>query len=145
MFFLLNANESFNATTLSFVFPGGGQFYNGNYIRGTVYAGIELSFGYGIYYSIDKYDEYKDKKKRLDRESLSDSEYNSYLRFYNNQIDKFRKERNNYLWLLGAAVLLSAGDAFVETKFKGFADKIKLGNGFSIIPDFNGLVLKYEF
>jgi TM2 domain-containing membrane protein YozV len=135
-------SDSVLAPSLSFLIPGGGQFYNNEYIKGSIYSGFELGFGYGIYYSVDKIDFYKDEKNRL----LSDDPlYDSKRNFYKNSIKKYRRERNSYIWLTITTILISAGDAFVSTKFKQFSKRVDDGEGIDLGLKQNGIFLTYNF
>jgi len=135
-------DDSILAPSLSFLIPGGGQFYNNEYIKGSIYSGIELAFGYGIYYSIDKLTYFKDEKGKLSRDDLL---YDSKSNYYKRNIKKFRRERNNYIWLTVTTVLISAGDAFVSTKFKQFSKRANDGEGVDFGLKNNGLLFTYNF
>ncbi|PID27415.1 MAG: hypothetical protein CR982_05585 [Candidatus Cloacimonadota bacterium] len=135
-------SDSVIAPSLSFIIPGGGQFYNKQYIRGSIYSGIELAFFYGIYYSVDKVNYYRDQKSNLSHE---DPLYQEKKQFYKRRIKRYRRERNNYTWLTVATVLLSAGDAFVTTKFKEFYKRAGDGKGIDIKTSYNGIALIYNF
>jgi len=122
----------------SFVVPGGGQFYNGHYIKGAVYASIEAGMLYGALIQDSRYRQARDEMSVFTGSSNS-LEY----RRIDHEIRFYRKERDSFIWLTAAAVLLSAGDAFVDSYFKDFQrDKFA---GVEIYPGISGITLVYSF
>jgi hypothetical protein len=126
---------------LSMVFPGGGQIYNGRYIKAFIYAAAE---GVMIYGAVKQNERLDDSKEYLEifRES-GDMRRIAEYEFY---VDRYRNERNNFIWMGIGVVLLSAGDAFVDSHFKSFKrDIFQKGDGISLKPTVNSLKLVYEW
>jgi hypothetical protein len=101
----------------SLVVPGGGQFYNENYWK---FAGVCAVEGYFIgrtmYHQIQS-DKYYDRYKK----SLLEADYNKHLDYY-------YEVKNDYWWL-GATIVLSMLDAYVDAhlyNFKENKEKINL-------------------
>lgn len=125
---------------LSFVFPGGGQVYNGRYIKAAVYAALEGVLIYGIWKQDQRLD---DAKNDL---SYYKSTGDPRIAEYEYYVDRYRNERNNFIWMSAAAVLLSAGDAFVDSHFKSFKrDVFRSGDELSLEPAGAGLKLVYQW
>lgn len=126
---------------LSFVFPGGGQIYNGRYIKAGFYAALE---GILIYGAIKQNDRLDDARDALDHyREIGDQNKIAEYEFYT---ESYESDRNNYIWMSVGAVLLSAGDAYVDSHFKSFRrDLFKDGDELKIIPSVNKLTLSYEW
>lgn len=123
---------------LSASIPGGGQFYHGKVLKGSIYAAAELGFLYGAFIQDQRYREAKDNL--ADFSGSTDSyEYKKN----NHEINFYQKERNNFIWYSAASVLLSIGDAFVDSYFVDFK-RDKFAN-LEITPRHNGLTLGYNF
>lgn len=126
---------------LSFICPGGGQIYNGRYLKAGIYAVLE---GVLIYGAIRQNERLNDAKDKLDyyKETGDFNMINEY-EFY---VDTYTGERNNFIWMSIGAVLLSAGDAYVDSHFKSFKrDMFIKGDQVSLIPSANKLTLLYEW
>lgn len=86
----------------SLIIPGGGQYYNENYWK---FGGVVAIEGYfiarTIYHQLEANTHYDKYKK-----SLLQSDYQNYLYYY-------YEVRNDYWWL-GATVVLSMIDAYVD-------------------------------
>lgn len=126
---------------LSFVFPGGGQIYNGRYIKAGIYVALEGVLIYGALKQNDRLDEAKDKLKyyREKGDLYGIAEYEFY-------VDTYESDRNNFIWMSVGAVLLSAGDAYVDSHFKSFKrDLFKGGDKLELTPSVNKLTLTYEW
>ena len=112
-----SAPKALKAATLSVVTPGGGQFYNGKYLKSGVVLILEGSLiGLSIY-NISKSNEWYDK---YEISGLS-SDFVKYNEYYDRQ--------QNYLFWFGAVVLVSAIDAFVDAHLADYElkkDKIHL-------------------
>ncbi len=89
------------AFLLSLCIPGGGQFYNGKYIKGGLFAAGEIVLGYGAYWAHHRAEEA--------RKQLDETRYNSSIR-----------SRNDFIWGLVGAVFLSSVDAYVDAHLKNF-------------------------
>ncbi len=126
---------------LSMIFPGGGQIYNGRYIKAGIYAALE---GVLIYGALKQNQRMEDAKEELfyyrkigDQTRINEYEY--YVNTYTN-------ERNNFIWMSIAAVLLSAGDAYVDSHFKSFKrDVFSSGDEISVGASYNGLNIMYKW
>jgi TM2 domain-containing membrane protein YozV len=126
---------------LSFVFPGGGQIYNGRYIKAAVYGALEGVLIYGAWQQDRRLDKVKDD---LAYYREIDDFYK--IREYEYYVDRYRNERNNFIWMSAAAVLLSAGDAFVDSHFKSFKrDVFRSGDELSLEPAGAGLKIVYQW
>ena len=130
------------APLLSLVIPGGGQFYTGSNIKGIIYAAIEISTAYGIYYQEDKRKKYVKLRDDLEIPELQQDKYNWYV----NSIEFHRKNRDTFIWLTAVSFLLSAGDAYVDSYFKDFKTDIFYKNdSFQFIPSYNGFAVVYKW
>ena len=93
------------AAGLSLVAPGGGQFYNGKYVKSAVVLGIEGWFlGSAIYHHIQMNEAY-DKAN-----NSTGNDYNHWASEYNQHYNS----RQNAYWWLGTTIFLSILDAFVD-------------------------------
>ena len=126
---------------LFFVFPGGGQIYNGRYVKAGVYAILEGVLIYGAVKQNDRLNDAKDKLEyfREAGDLYGIAEYEFY-------VDTYESDRNNFIWMSVGAVLLSAGDAYVDSQFKSFKrDLFKDGDKLELTPSVNKLTLTYEW
>ena len=129
---------------LSMTIPGGGQFYNKSYFKGGIYAALEFSLAGAVYYSINKKNESEDKIEKL-KEQI-----NGYNRTEMNKLKKdaeyYSNNRDKYIWLTAASILLSMGDAYVDSYFKNFKkDIIVKGDKISLVPSGNKISLIYNW
>ena len=122
--YLLNAEtekKPTNAMLYSAFIPGGGQIYNGKYIKAGIVIGVQSYLITSAIYHIDKKDEYN-------RKASSATTINDRL-YYESKRDGFRDmERNDYWWIAITA-LLSIADAFVDAHLSDFQaqrDKVHL-------------------
>lgn len=137
---------------LSFVFPGGGQIYNGRYIKAGIYAALEGVLIYGAIKQNDRMEKAQDKLGDFN-DLYNISETDQDRKFYKDKIDEYEfyvdtyeSDRNNYIWMSVGAVLLSAGDAYVDSHFKSFKrDLFKAGDKLEFTPSVNKLTLTYEW
>gem|GEM_PF-666611 len=126
---------------LSFVFPGGGQIYNGRYLKAGIYAFLEGVLVYGAVIQNKRMNDAKDDLEYY--KMIGDPAKIDEYRFY---VDSYESERNNYIWMSVGAVLLSAGDAWVDSNFKTFKrDLFTQGDKLSLSPSVNKLTLTYEW
>ena len=129
---------------LSMTLPGGGQFYNKSYFKGGIYAALELSLAGAVYYSINKKDERKDKIKKLKNQvdGYNEAEMDRLKR----SAEYYSNNRDKYIWLTAASILLSMGDAYVDSYFKNFKkDIIVKGDKISLVPSGNKVSLIYSW
>jgi TM2 domain-containing membrane protein YozV len=100
------------ALFLSLAVPGGGQVYNGQYIKAILYGGTEV-------YLI-KYVAWRWKwmnRYQTDFQNSDDEEYKArQFALY----EKMRDSRNLHLWLTGLVVFLSIFDAYVDAHLRDF-------------------------
>ena len=88
----------------SLVVPGWGQFYNGKWFKGIVVIGTEVGIVANAYYLDNKLDQ-------------STTEYEQEF---------YRDNRNLSYWWLGAAILLSMLDAYVDAHLYDFDESENL-------------------
>jgi len=102
LYFPLSAQGSpTKAFVLSLVLPGGGQFYNGAYLKGGLFALGEGTLAYGVYWGQSRMSE---AKRELDETRYTSS----------------RRSRNDFIWGLIGLVFLSSLDAYVDAHLKEF-------------------------
>jgi len=123
---------------LSTAIPGGGQIYNQKYLKASIYGAAEIGLLYGAYIQNARLKNSQDDLKffNYDEDSYEYKKLNHEIRVY-------KKERDTFIWLTAAAILLSGGDAFVDSYFKEF-NRDKFDN-LGIIPQANGISLVYNF
>ncbi len=92
------------ATTLSLAIPGGGQFYTGYYVKGTLFAGTQLTLGYFIL-----------KEHSEAQELPPGEEKNQHI-----------TQRNHLMWWYGLVLGLSAIDAYIDSYIYNFNIDMKL-------------------
>ena len=97
------AKSTGTAVLLSFVLPGGGQVYTGNWWKAALIAPAEVALGYFSF----KYVTEKDSA--------------SYVRH--------RDTRTALLWWTGAVVAFSMADAYVSAQMYGFDREMRLTLG----------------
>ena len=128
---------------MSVVLPGGGQMYNHKYIKAGIYAGLELVFIYGAVIQNARLEDARDAIDKLEVEL-----YPNYEKIYEYEflVDRYKKERNNFIWLSIGTILLSAGDAYVDSYFSEFKRSLIIKNdilSLSVIG--SGLKLTYSW
>ncbi len=89
------------AFLLSLCVPGGGQFYNGKYIKGVFFAVGEAGLIYGWSWA--------NRRAEQAREEMDETRYNSSIR-----------SRNDFIWGLIGLVFISALDAYVDAHLRNF-------------------------
>jgi hypothetical protein len=105
------------AVLLSFLLPGGGQVYTGNWWKAALIVPAEVTLGY---FSI--------------KEHLSASDYLSLFARRHVQSDsvnyvRHRDVRTTLLWCTGAVVAFSMADAYVSAQMYGFDREMRLTVG----------------
>ena len=99
------------AAVLSCFIPGGGQLYNGKYLKSGFVFAVEGSFiGLAAYHHLEA-EKYYDRYKV----SLSETDYNEYVKYY-------EKRQSDFFWV-GAIIFLSAIDAYVDAHLFDFEEK----------------------
>jgi Family of unknown function (DUF5683) len=111
------AKSAGTAVLLSFLLPGGGQVYTGNWWKGALIAPAEVTLGY---FSI--------------KEHLSASGYLSQFNLHHLQSDSenyvlHRDRRTAFLWWTGAIVAFSMADAYVSAQMYGIDREMRLTIG----------------
>ncbi len=102
------------AGALSLVLPGGGQVYNGKWIKAACVAGVECWFiGSAIYHDAKMNDAYDNAM------SSSGDEYT----YWAGEYDDHRDARQNAYWWLGTTVFLSVLDAYVDAHLYNFEEE----------------------
>ena len=113
--------------------PGGGQFYNGQPVKGALLGGAIVYFGYSSARNFLDYRKYLDRYRET-----GDSEYKSLYEA------RFRDGMSNLLYFLmswGFSLL----DAYVQGKLYGFERQKESALGFSAGPRSFRLWLKLKF
>jgi len=111
------AKSTGTAVLLSFLLPGGGQVYTGNWWKTALIAPTEVTLGY---FSVK---EHLAASKSLERfQGLGDSaDLTDYVRH--------RDARTAFLWWTGAVVAFSMADAYVSAQMYGFDREMRLTLG----------------
>ncbi len=96
----------------SLVFPGLGQFYNGQYIKAViVLAGQSTLIGFSFYYN---------NELRKSTAALEKSTTTLDMELYASAKAFYRDQRNRMYWFIGAATLLSMLDAYIDAHLYEF-------------------------
>jgi len=103
------------AVALSCIFPGGGQLYNGKYLKSGFIFAIEGSFiGLAAYHHLEAekyYDRYRVNP------DLNSDYYIEYKKYY--------ERRQSDLFWIGTIIFLSAIDSYVDAHLFDFEEKKK--------------------
>ena len=115
----------------SVVFPGGGQFYNHEYLKGLVVLGTETTF---ITLAAIEWSRANTHKKNFQN---PDYPYSERLWEFD-QYQFYEDRRNLFLWITAGVVFLSMFDAYVDAQLFNF-DKEKVRDlPISLVPEFKG-------
>ena len=118
------------AVALSCLIPGGGQFYNGKFIKSGFVVAVEGSFiGLAAYHHLEAekyYDKYEVSKLETD--------YNEYVKYY-------ERRQSDFFWI-GTIIFLSAIDAYVDAHLFDFEEK---KNKIHLKFEDNTIGLSYNF
>jgi hypothetical protein len=111
------ARSTGTAVLLSFLLPGGGQVYTGNWWKAALIAPAEVTLGY---FSI--------------KEHRSASRYLSLFTLHHVESDsvnyvRHRDTRTALLWWTGAVLAFSMADAYVSAQMYGFDREMRLTLG----------------
>ncbi|MBC8385906.1 MAG: hypothetical protein H8E57_10365 [Candidatus Cloacimonetes bacterium] len=99
------------ASVLSFLLPGGGQFYNGSYLKFGFVCALESGLiGLASYHHWKSEDSYK----KFEQTDNAD--------YYYDYIDNYNKRQSEIFWI-GTVVFLSMIDAFVDAHLFDFDEK----------------------
>lgn len=103
--------QPLKAAALSCILPGGGQLYNGKYLKSGFVIAVEGSFiGLAAYHHLEA-EKYYDKYKI----SLSETDYNGYVKYY-------ERRQSDFFWI-GTIIFLSAIDAYIDAHLFDFEEK----------------------
>lgn len=109
--------QPLKAAVLSCFIPGGGQLYNGKYLKTGFVLAVEGSFiGLAAYHHLEA-EKYYDKYKV----SFSNSESNSD--YYYIEYEKYYEKRQSDFFWIGTIIFLSAIDAYVDAHLFDFEEK----------------------
>lgn len=141
IFSLLSAEDKFDtvknptkAALLSLALPGGGQFYNESYYKAVGVGIIESSLIATTIYHTQQTNHYEDKKNHATDPLVAAN--------YKTLYDRNNRRLQNDYWWLGATILLSTIDAYVDANLYNFeSEKKKVHMRFSQ----NSLQLSYSF
>ena len=103
--------QPLKAVALSCFIPGGGQLYNGKYLKSGFVIAVEGSFiGLAAYHHFEA-------EKYYDRYEVSELEtdYNEYVKYY-------ERRQSDFFWI-GTIIFLSAIDAYVDAHLFDFEEK----------------------
>ncbi|MCK4979121.1 MAG: hypothetical protein KAS62_01935 [Candidatus Delongbacteria bacterium] len=128
---------------LSLVIPGGGQIYNHKFLKAGIYIAAESIFIYGAVIQDQRLNDARDLIAEMKDEPVPDLHKIDYYEFLT---DRYKKERNNFIWLSIGTILLSAGDAYVDSYFSEFKrDIFSKGDKLTVSPIYTGLVFTYTW
>ncbi|OPX28962.1 MAG: hypothetical protein B1H06_02250 [Candidatus Cloacimonas sp. 4484_143] len=103
--------QPLKAAALSCFIPGGGQLYNGKFIKSGFVLAVEGSFiGLATYHHLEA-EKYYDKYEV----SMSETDYNEYVKYY-------ERRQSDFFWI-GTIIFLSAIDAYVDAHLFDFEEK----------------------
>ncbi|MDA3813448.1 MAG: DUF5683 domain-containing protein [Candidatus Cloacimonetes bacterium] len=103
--------QPLKAAALSCIFPGGGQLYNGKYLKSGLVFAMEGSFiGLATFHHLEA-EKYYDKYKV----SLSETDYNEYVKYY-------ERRQSDFFWV-GTIIFLSAIDSYIDAHLFDFEEK----------------------
>ncbi|MCD4651087.1 MAG: hypothetical protein K8S56_04785 [Candidatus Cloacimonetes bacterium] len=104
------------ASLSSFAVSGGGQAYNGKYIKAVLFFGSEAYFIGQVIYSHNKMQDYSDKAYN----SIANSP--EFL-YYESKYNSYYNDRQNAYWWLGTTIFVSVIDAFVDAHLYNYEEK----------------------
>jgi hypothetical protein len=121
------AKSAGTAVLLSFLLPGGGQVYTGNWWKAALIAPAEVTLGY---FCIK---EHRSASRSLSLFTLNHAESDSanYVRH--------RDTRTALLWWTGAALAFSMADAYVSAQMYGFDREMR----FTLGPMRAGIAMEF--
>jgi hypothetical protein len=111
------AKSTGTAVLLSFLLPGGGQVYTGNWWKAALIAPAEVTLGY---FSIK---EHRSASRYLSLFTLHHAESDSL------EYERHRDTRTALLWWTGAVLAFSMADAYVSAQMYGFDREMRLALG----------------
>jgi len=128
---------------LSLAIPGGGQIYNHKFLKAGIYIAAESIFIYGAVKQDQRLNDARDLIGEMKLEPVPDLHKIDYYEFL---VDRYKKERNNFIWLSIGTILLSAGDAYVDSYFSEFKRDIFVkGDKLTVSPIYSGLSFVYTW
>jgi hypothetical protein len=99
----------------SLVLPGWGQFYNGQWIKGTVVAGVEIALAFNIRQDGREIDRLEQAVNDA-RDSGDNAAEEAAIRAFNDKLDTYVGRQ----WLLAGVVTYAIVDAYVDAHFRNF-------------------------
>ena len=114
----LKEKSPMGALLRSVALPGGGQFYNGKYIKAALVFGVETTY---IVLAADEWRRANFHKKKF--QSAPPYSPEQYWEF--DQYRFHQDRRNLYLWVISGIIFLSMFDAYVDAHLYNF-DKEKM-------------------
>jgi len=126
------------ALFLSAAIPGGGQFYNGKYIKSFLYGVTEIYLIKYVYWRWKQMDEHWQNFKSIDDDLLESGQIapsvmpsSTNISFFHTDYDfikaqqfalyeKKRDSRNTHIWLTALVVFVSMFDAYVDAHLADF-------------------------
>ncbi|MDO9578228.1 MAG: DUF5683 domain-containing protein [Candidatus Cloacimonadales bacterium] len=126
----------FKAAALSFFIPGGGQFYNENYLKSAAVFALEGSLIALAAYHYSESERYYDKSK----DSLSYT-YDQRRKYYGQYVNYYEKRQSDFWWL-GTVIFLSTIDAYVDAHLFDYDDR---KNKIHLKFENNMISLQYNF
>ena len=104
------------AAFLSAFIPGAGQIYNEKYLKAGAIIGVQGWLVGTAFYNHSKMNEYKRKRNEAEFDS---NDYYHYQMMYKDYYER----RQSFIYWVGASVLLSAMEAYVDAHLINFKDK----------------------
>lgn len=130
---LLKGKSPMSALLRSVAFPGGGQFYNHKYIKGTVVFGTETTF---ITLAAIEWSRMITHKRNFQNPNYPD-------RYWEFEQFKFYEDRRNlFLWITAGVVFLSMFDAYVDAHLYNFEKENVRDLSISLIPELRGNTMR---
>ncbi len=126
--------QPYRAMLYSAAFPGGGQLYNGKYLKAGLVAGIQ---GYLIYAAV-----HNDSRRQDFRELAENASSPGDQALYEARSRDYKDRLNNDIWWIGITAGLSMIDAYVDAHLHDFEsekERVRLRFGQS------GLSLEFGF
>ncbi len=109
------ARSTGTAVLLSFLLPGGGQVYTGNWWRAALIAPAELTLGYVTF--------------RTHQNLMAFLRNDAIIEHRDQEYYRRRGTRDALLWWTGAVIAFSMADAYVSAQMYGFDREMKLTIG----------------
>jgi len=105
------------AGTLSFVLPGGGQFYNDKYFKSGIVIAADAYF---VRMAVFNENQRQEKRKKM-LEAVTDAD----KEFFRGRMNEYYESRQSNYWWIGITTFLSIADAYVDAHLYNFQLKKK--------------------